>query len=148
MYRDDILWIIDGSGPDIERTRKKIVSIFKGCSLKLEDSVPISQEMDFLDVIFNLKDGTFRPYMKPGNEIKYVSTFSNHPPSIIRQIPKTVQDRISMLSSSEDIFRENIGPYQRAIENAGYQEKLNFDKEIHNRTGKKSSKLRLHQRKP
>ena len=94
--------------------------------------------MDFSDVIFNLKDETFKPYMKPGNEIRYVSTFSNHPPSIIRHIPKIVQDRISMLSSSEDIFRENIGPYQRAIENAGYQEKLKFDKEIHNRIGKKS----------
>ena len=47
-----------------------------------------------------------------------------------------------MLSSSEDIFRENIGPYQKAIENAGYQEKLKFDKEIHNRIGKKSKTAR------
>ena len=47
-----------------------------------------------------------------------------------------------MLSSSENIFRENIGPYQRAIENAGYQEKLKYDKEIHNRIGKKSKTAR------
>ena len=72
--------------------------------------------------------------MKPGNEIRHVSSFSNHPPNIIKQIPKIVQDRISMLSSSEDIFIDNIGPYQKAIEEAGYQEKLKFDKEIHSRT--------------
>ena len=53
VYRDIILWVTDGSGQEIERTRKKIVSISKDCSLKLEDSVQISHEMDFLDVVFN-----------------------------------------------------------------------------------------------
>ena len=84
-------------------------------------------------MISNLKDETFKPYMKPGNEIRYVSGFSNHPPNIIRQIPKIAQDRITMLSFNEDISEKNIYPYQKAIENAGYQEKLKFDKEIHNR---------------
>ena len=38
VYRDDILWVTEGFGPEIEKTRKKIVSIFKDCSLKLEYS--------------------------------------------------------------------------------------------------------------
>ena len=42
----------------------------------------------------------------------------DYPQNIIRKIPKIVQDRISILSSSEDIFRDNIGPYQKTIEDA------------------------------
>ena len=34
--------------------------------------------VDFLDVTLNT-DGTFKPYMKPNNIIKYVHRDSNHP---------------------------------------------------------------------
>ena len=34
-----------------------------------------------LDVTFNLNDGTYKPYIKPNNEIKYIHKNSNHPPT-------------------------------------------------------------------
>ena len=44
---------------------------------------------NYLDVTLNLKDGTFRPYHKPDDQIQYMHTESNHPPSlnIIKHIP-------------------------------------------------------------
>ena len=41
----------------------------------------------YLDVTINLNDGTYKPYTKPSNEIKYIHKESNHPPSAIWQIP-------------------------------------------------------------
>ena len=40
--------------------------------------------INFLDVTFNLTDGTCKPYTKPNNKIKFIPKNSNHPPSVIR----------------------------------------------------------------
>ena len=63
--------------------------------------------VNYLDVTFNLNDGTYRPYQKPDNIIQYIHVKSNHPPNIIKQIPKTIEKRLSQLSSSEEIFNES-----------------------------------------
>ena len=47
--------------------------------------------VNYLDVTFNLSDGTYKPYTKPNNEIKYIHKNSNHPPSVIRQIPLSIE---------------------------------------------------------
>ena len=45
-----------------------------------------------LDIAFNLNDGTERPYQKPDNIIQFTHVETNHPPKIIRQIPKTIKN--------------------------------------------------------
>ena len=59
-----------------------------------------------LDVTFNLNDGTCKPYKKPNDETEYIHVDSDHPPSIIKQIPKSIATRLSSLSSSKEIFLE------------------------------------------
>ena len=83
---------------------------------------------DFLDITFNLIDGTNRPFTKPGNDIKYVSADSNHPPHIKKAIPKMVAARLSKLSSTEEIFKQEAPPYQEALKNAGYEEEITYSK--------------------
>ena len=126
LYRDDCLWVIEGTNSDIERKRKMIVKIFANCNLKLEDATPIQTGIDFLDAVFDLKNNSFEPYMKPRNEIRYVSIESNHPPMILKQISRIVEHRISTLSSSKEIFDQTIPPYQKAITDAGYQDILKY----------------------
>ena len=46
--------------------------------------------VNYLDVTFNLNDGTYKPYKKPNNEIRYKHKDSNYPPSIIPQIPPSI----------------------------------------------------------
>ena len=45
--------------------------------------------VNYLDVTFNLNDGTYPPYQKPDNIIQYIHVESNLSPNIIEQISKT-----------------------------------------------------------
>ena len=44
--------------------------------------------VDFLDVRFDLVNNTYQPYRKPNNEPIYINKRSNHPPNILKELPK------------------------------------------------------------
>ena len=80
LYRDDGLSIFrNKSGTQLEKMKKKLQRLFKEHDLEItaESNLKI---VNYLDVTFNLKDGTFRPYHKPDDQIQYIHTESNHPP--------------------------------------------------------------------
>ena len=93
--------------------------------------------VSYLDATFNLNDGTSRPYQKPDNIIQYIHVESNHPPNIIKQIPKTIEKRLSQLSSSEEIFNESGPFYEDELHQSGYRQTLKYNNpantEIHNK---------------
>jgi len=64
LYRDDGLAIVDASGPELERLRKKIIKLFYHHGLKVTTNVNLTQT-DFLDVTFNLQSGKYWPFRKP-----------------------------------------------------------------------------------
>ena len=41
------------------------------------------------------------------NVIQYMHVKSNHPPNIIKQIPKTIKNCLSQFNSNEEIFNES-----------------------------------------
>ena len=82
--------------------------------------------VNYLDATFNLNDGTYRPYQKPDNIIQYIHVESNHPPNTIKQIPKTIEKRLSQLSSSEEIFNESAPFYEDKLHKSGYQQKIKY----------------------
>ena len=91
LYRDDGLAVFKNiSGPESERIKKNFQSLFKkyGLEIIIECNKKV---VDFLDVTFNLKDGTYKPYQKLDNKISYINVQSNHPPNIIKQLPKSVE---------------------------------------------------------
>ena len=47
--------------------------------------------MDYLDVAFNLTDSSYHPLNKTNNQIDYIQKQSIHPPSIIKQLPLSVE---------------------------------------------------------
>ena len=51
---------------------------------------------------------------------------SNHPPNITRNIPESINRRLSSISSNETIFNEAAPEYQQALENSGYDFKLKY----------------------
>ena len=83
--------------------------------------------VNYLDVTFDLNDGTCRPYQKSGNIIQYIHVKSNHPPNIIKQIPKTIEKSLSQLSSSEEIFNDSAPFYEDKLYQSGYQQKLKYN---------------------
>ena len=132
----------DLSGPESERIKKELTQIFKNHNLTLEIKCNLKQ-VDYLDITFNLENGTYKPYKKPNNEIRYVHAESNHPPPILKQIPISIGQRISINSSSKEIFEATKPHYEKALDNCGYKDtKLQFSS-----TGKEHSQKRKRSRK-
>jgi len=82
LYRDDGLAVSRRLGkPEIERRKKKIIQIFKQNKLGITAESGMTTVV-YLDIEFDLKNNSFRPYKKPNNEPLYVHKSSNHPPSV------------------------------------------------------------------
>ena len=82
--------------------------------------------VNYLDVTFNLHDGTYEPYTKPNNKIKYIHKNSHCPPSVIRRIPLSIESWLSTLSFNKKIFQEAVAPYQKTLQNSGYRHTLTY----------------------
>ena len=57
----------------------------------------------------------------------YVRKDSNHPPSITKNIPESINRRLSNISSNQNIFEDATNVYQEALDKSGYDYKLNFN---------------------
>ena len=91
LYRDDgLAFLKNKSGLQSEQVKKNNQKIFKehGLDIIIQCNMRV---VNYFDVTFNLNDGTYKTYTKPNNEIKYIHRNSNHPPSVIRQIPLSIE---------------------------------------------------------
>ena len=114
LYRDDGLAIVKQMpGPELERKRKKIIEIFKkyGLAITIKTNLFV---VNFLDIQFNLLNGTFKPYRKPNNDPISVHKDSNHPPQVLKELPKTIGKQISTILSSKEIFESSKTKYENA----------------------------------
>ena len=126
LYRDDGLGIMRRlGGPEMERRKKKIIQFFKEQGLKITIQVNL-HKVDYLDVEFNLKNNSFKPYRKPDNTPLYININSNHPPSVLRHIPQGIGKRLSEVSSNEEVFKQAVPIYEEALKTSGFHEKLSF----------------------
>ena len=82
--------------------------------------------VNYLDVTLDLNEGIFKPYIKPNNPIYYVHAESNHPPSILKNIPISVNDRLSAISSNRDVFDQAKPVYKKALQDSGYNLELEY----------------------
>ena len=109
-----------------ENISKEIAAIFSKFNLKVTSEAN-SKRVDFLDAIFDLDEETYEPYNKPKNIPQYVHRLSNHPPSVLKNIPSNVNKRLSSRSSNEKMFLRAAPLFQEAIDKSGYNFKLKFD---------------------
>ena len=92
LYKDDEL-MATRMTPRLNTILKdKLIELFDyyGLKLKINCNVKI---VNFLDITLNLNTGTYHPYMKPNNTIRYINTSSNHPPATIANIAKNINNR-------------------------------------------------------
>ena len=78
LYRGDGLWIFKNcTGPQMEKIKKRLQNVFRsnGLDVIIECNMKI---VNYLDAI-----------------IQYIRVESNHPPNIIKQIPKTIENASS-----------------------------------------------------
>ena len=126
IYRDDFLAATHATPRQGEALKKKIIQIFAEHDLGTTAAANL-KVVNFLDVTFNMGEGTFQSYLKPGNIPRYVHKQSNHPPTIIKNIPENVNKRISSISSDEKMFKNASPIFQEALNKSGYKYTLRYD---------------------
>ena len=126
LYRDDGLGSTMGiNNSQLERMKKSIIQLYKGNDLNITIDMGLAQ-VDFLDITMNLENGKFWPYRKPNNEPLYINKLSNHPPNIIKELPKMIEKRVSELSCNADEFEKSKPVYEEALARSGYSCKLEY----------------------
>ena len=93
LYRDDGLGIIKATPRQIELIKKDLCALFNnhGGKITIEANKKI---VNVLDGTLNLTAGKYHPYSKPNNTSLYVHSKSNHPPSVLRNIPLSINKRL------------------------------------------------------
>ena len=73
---------------------------------------------------FRLNTGTYKPYRNSSCEILYIHAKSNHPTDILKQLPISIETRLSKLYSNPRIFNGASEHYQKVLNQSRYDYKL------------------------
>ena len=115
LYRDDGLIILRNyTKRTADIKRKEVIKIFKCIGFDIEIDINL-KTVDFLDVTLDLPSNTFRPYKKPNDQLQYVHTSSNHPANILKQLPISINERLTKNSSNSEIFDNAKPEYERSF---------------------------------
>ena len=126
LHRDDGLSCFDNkSKPKLERIRKKIYKTLKdNClNITIETNMDIT---DYLDITFNWKTGIYYPYIKQNISLRYIRKQSNHPPSIMNQIPSMISKRLPDIPKIKKSFDKTAPVYNKTLKYSGLNETLHF----------------------
>ena len=98
----------------VEAVKKEMCEIFKNHNLQITIEAN-KKVVGFLDLTLDLRTGVYNPYKKPNNNMAYIQKQSNHPPSIIKNLPKGINKRLFTNSSDAQTFKEAILLYIEAL---------------------------------
>ena len=108
IYRDDGLAVTSSTPRQVEKTKQKITKIFSDLGLKITIEANL-KTINFLDICMDLDAGTFKPYIKPNTTPLYIDKQSNHPPTIIQNLPASINRRLSSIScNKEELTRQHL----------------------------------------
>ena len=135
LYRDGGLAVFKNvSGPASEKIKEHLQYLFQQKSLQIiiECNLKVA---NYLDVTFDLNDGSYRPYRKPNHETHYIHIQSDPPPSMAT-VHRKVLITIIIITKRHHIMG-NVSP---ANEKLTYQKQGENIENIENiRKNRKSS---------
>ena len=123
LYRDDRIVIFENISRPKQLIRKHITRHFKNHRLK------ITIQTNLKIVTFNLTNGSYYLYRKPNNLPQYINIKSYHTPNIIKQLPTSINRRIS-----DNSFNKAKPIYDDAPKSSGYTDILNDQGTIERKT--------------
>ena len=101
--------------------KNKGPDIIINCNMKI-----VKRWLNLKMKIVKLKRWILPSLQKANEETNYIHVNSDHPPSILKQLPMSMEKRLSSLSSLKEIFHETVPYYEQCLSNCGYKEKLNY----------------------
>ena len=136
LYRDDVLATCTKSPKQVEAIKKEMCKIVKHNSLKI--TIKANEKVvDFLDITLNMRTAIYKLYKKPNSNLTYIHKQSNHPPSIIKNLPKNTNKRLSTNSKNAQVFNEVCPPHAEFLKKNGYNTNLQFEKTCTNNSNEK-----------
>lgn len=91
-----------------------MTKIFEEFSLKITATAN-QKNINFLDIPLNLHNGKFQFFNKSNADTLYINSYSDHSPSIIKQLSDSISRRISKLSSDSATFQHAAPTYNDAL---------------------------------
>ena len=141
LYRDDGLGAIKRTPrTKLEKLKKDLFKMFKeefGLSITLDTDLTV---VNYLDVTFDLHNDKYYPYRKPNDQPLYIHKDSNHPPHIAKQLPMSVNKRLTEISCNQECFDNHKGDYEKALSDSSLHAKLTYNPQNENRTAKRTRK--------
>ena len=141
IYRDDGLAVTSSTPRQVEQIKKKIQETFNKLGLEITIEAN-SKIINFLDITMDLDADVYKPYIKPNTTPLYINKQSNHPPTIIRNLPAAINKRLSSISCNKEVFDKAAPVYKEALSKSGYTHKLEFDPEAAKEKSKNSNRRR------
>ena len=124
-YRDDFLSVCSLAPFQVEKVKQQVAEVFQQHGLKVKVKAN-ARVCNFLDITLDLSNEVHSPYSKPGTHLEYVHVQSNHPRHVTKHAVSETGKRLSLLSSTEEIFNAAKGPFEEALKRAGHKELLAF----------------------
>ena len=114
LYRDDGLIIQEHiNGQQIDHLLKET-----GLEIDIETNL---KTVNFLDMTFNLMNGSYNPPKKPNDTLLYINKNSDHPPNTTKKFSKAINDILCRNSSNAEIFHASKIEYETVLKNSGYK---------------------------
>ena len=124
-----------------DRIRKEMAKIFQNLGLKITIQTNLKR-VDFLDVALDLTRVKYCPHRKPNDKPMCINCQSNHPPTIIKNLPASIGRRLADISNDEDVFRDATAIYSDALRKSGYRENVqHLDKRKTDETKKRRKRI-------
>ena len=147
LYRDDGMGIHRRIPvTKLNQILNKIKRVFQTMGLEITHEKNLTK-INFLDVTFDLSSETFEQYRKPNDYPQYVHMDSNHPRSILKNIPFAVNKRLNEISCSKEMFTKHSPEYQSALDKSGFNHKMKYtailDNEIDEKKKRKTRKRKI-----
>ena len=126
-YTELMGWQLSKENQEIKKIKNDLCKIF--CNNDLKITVKANTTVvNFLGVTLDLESGEHYPYTKEGNTPLYVHKKSNHlhVPSILKNIPESINLRLLEISSVRECFDNANGIYQEALNKSSYKYNLTY----------------------
>ena len=125
LYRDDGLAIIQQVSTFGRQNKKRTSQSFRTIWLKNYSGIKFTRGK-LSRCHFRPFHREYKPYRKPNDDPLYINKHSNHPPSILRQLPTTINKRISTLSPDKQTFEDAAPAYPNALGHSNFSHKLEY----------------------
>ena len=107
LYRDDSLAVGPQPPRELNKIKDRICQVFKKNNNNHQSK---SKSGWILDLTLDLNTGLYKPFMKPNDTPVYVNKSSNHPPKILKNIPASVNRRLSNTSATKMFSKKPYPP--------------------------------------